>query len=63
MTKAEAGKLGGKKTLEKHGREHFQEAGRKGAQATWSKYILIPVGFTMFAMVDRETGHEVARHS
>lgn len=31
------GKLGGDKTVEKHGREHFQRLGRLGGQATKAK--------------------------
>ena len=34
MTKAEAGRLGGLKTLERHGIEHFRRAGSKGFWAT-----------------------------
>jgi general stress protein YciG len=41
MTKAEAGRRGGKRTLEKHGPEHFKKLGEKG-QATikkvWEQY-------------------------
>jgi hypothetical protein len=34
MTKAEAGRLGGLQTKQKHGSAHFQQAGRKGGHAT-----------------------------
>lgn len=33
-----AGSKGGKKTLERYGREHFAEMGRKGGKATFSKH-------------------------
>lgn len=56
MTKSEAGRLGGLATLKKYGRKHFVEAGRLGAQRTWSKYQLVPYRTSNFAMVDRETG-------
>lgn len=62
MTKAEAGSLGGKKTAERHGRQHMQAIGRKGAQVTWSKYQLIPLPLREFAMVDRVTRKIVAVH-
>jgi hypothetical protein len=34
LTKAEAGRLGGLRTKQKHGTEHFRRAGQLGAQAT-----------------------------
>ena len=34
MTKAEAGRLGGLRTKQRHGSAHFQQAGRKGGHAT-----------------------------
>jgi general stress protein YciG len=38
LTKAEAGRLGGKTTKERHGRKHYQEAGRKGFMATVARH-------------------------
>lgn len=32
MSRSEAGKLGGKKTLEKYGNDFFKEIGRKGGE-------------------------------
>ncbi len=55
-TKQKAGKLGGLRTVEKHGKEHMQEIGRRGAAATWRKYALMPVDSSGYAMVERSTG-------
>jgi hypothetical protein len=53
--RADAGRLGGIATREKHGAHHFRKAGKKGAASTWSKYRLAPIGQSGWAMVDRET--------
>ena len=60
MTKSEAGRKGGNQTLRKHGVEHFQRIGARGAKTTWSRYGLKPVGTSQFAMVHRESGVIVA---
>ena len=52
--KAAAGRKGGLVTAAKHGREHFQAAGRKGAETTWKRYTLVPWGLNLFAMFSRE---------
>ena len=38
LTKAEAGRLGGLRTKEKHGSEHFRRAGSLGGKALLAKY-------------------------
>ena len=38
LTKAEAGRLGGLRTKEKHGSEHFRRAGSLGGKALLQKY-------------------------
>jgi hypothetical protein len=38
LTKAEAGRLGGLRTKQRHGTEHYRCAGRKGAAALLAKY-------------------------
>lgn len=48
--------MGGRATVERHGREHMRKIGRAGAERTWSKYRLEPFGTSYFAMVLRETG-------
>ena len=60
MTKTEAGRLGGKATARKYGKEHMAEIGRKGAETTWTRYTLQPIGVNQFAMVNKETNQIVA---
>lgn len=55
MTKKQAGQIGGRATVAKHGREHMQQIGRRGAESTWTRYHLSPVGQSGWAMVDRRT--------
>lgn len=55
MNKRQAGSKGGRATVAKHGREHMQAIGRKGATVTWTRYQLSPVGQSGWAMLDRET--------
>jgi hypothetical protein len=38
LTKAEAGRLGGMATKQRHGAAHYRAAGKKGAQATLAKH-------------------------
>ena len=54
-TKQQAGSKGGRATVAKHGREHMAEIGKAGAEVTWSRYHLAPIGQSGWAMVDRET--------
>lgn len=37
----EGGKKGGKKTLEMHGRKHYEEIGTKGANKRWGKELAV----------------------
>lgn len=60
LTKAECAALGGKAVYKKRGRDYMAQIGKKGATATWTKYSLQPVGFNDFAMVNKETGVQVA---
>ena len=57
-TKREAGSKGGRATVERHGREHMQRIGQRGAVTTWSRYYLAPYGIGGYAMVNRRT-HKV----
>ena len=59
-TKKSAGQLGGKATVQKHGKEHMQRIGKRGAEVTWSRYSLKPYRTSQYAMVSRETGEIVA---
>lgn len=56
MTKAQAGQLGGKKTVKKYGKRYMRRLGKWGGHVTRSRYRLVPVGMNDFAMVHKETG-------
>lgn len=56
MTKRQAGRLGGLQTAHRHGREHMQAIGRRGAAVTWERYTLKPVDIAGWAMVERGSG-------
>ncbi|MDD1711235.1 MAG: hypothetical protein LUQ37_10055, partial [Methanoregulaceae archaeon] len=60
MTKSEAGRLGGKKTLEVHGSSHMSEIGRRGAEVFHRRYRLEPKGTNDFYIVNRETGKRLS---
>ena len=53
MSKREAGRMGGRATAAKYGREHMQKIGRAGATALWKKYCLLPWGPVHWALVRR----------
>jgi len=50
-----AGRIGGRATVEKHGREHMRAIGKRGAAVTWARYYLAPLNESQYAMVDRKT--------
>lgn len=54
-TKQQAGSKGGRVTVERHGREHMQRIGRRGAAVTWARYRLTPWKQSQYAMVDKQT--------
>lgn len=60
MTKAESGRLGGKATVKKHGKDYMSEIGARGAKSTWDKYSMQPIGLNQFAMVNKTTNQIVA---
>ena len=60
MTKRDSGRLGGLATVARHGREHMQRIGRRGAAVFWQRYTLRPVDIAAFAIVARATGRPVA---
>lgn len=60
MTRQEAGRKGGKTTVDKHGRSHMREIGRKGAQRFWKLYKLVPLGTADFAIVRRSDGKQIS---
>ncbi len=55
MTRQQAGSKGGRATVDRHGREHMQQIGRKGAAVTWTRYRLVPWKLSQYAMVDKNT--------
>ena len=60
MTRAEAGRLGGRATVKKHGKEHMATIGKLGAKVTWTKYKMLPVSTSQYAMVEIATNQIVA---
>jgi len=54
-TKKQAGALGGRATVARHGPEHMSRIGKEGARVTWERYHLSPIGQSGWAMVDRQT--------
>jgi len=58
--RSDAGRRGGKQTLARHGVEHFRVIGAKGAKVFHLRYVLVPVGLSQFAIVNRETGKVTA---
>lgn len=54
------GKQGGIALVKKRGKDYMRGLGRRGARAFWSKYRMMPVGTSSFAIVDRETDKIVA---
>lgn len=55
-TKQKAGRLGGLATVKRHGREHMQAIGKRGAETLWRRYRLRPYQLSKWALVDHETG-------
>lgn len=51
-----AGSLGGRATVAKYGRSYMAEIGRRGAEALYKRYNLVPAGVAGWALVDRENG-------
>ena len=54
--KQNAGRQGGLATFRKHGKEHMQKIGRRGAKITHSRYRMHPFGLSGWAYINRETG-------
>ena len=56
MTKKQAGKLGGRATVKKYGKDYMAALARKGGRTLHEKYKLVPVNGNDFILVHRETG-------
>lgn len=59
-TKQQAGSKGGRVTVARHGREHMQSIGRKGAATFWQRYTFTPAGLNDFAIRRRDNGETIA---
>lgn len=59
MKRKEWGRRGGRATVAKHGREHMQAIGKRGAASFWKRYTLHPVGTSDFAITSRKTGEVI----
>jgi general stress protein YciG len=60
MKRKEYGRRGGRATVAKHGREHMQRIGKRGAASFWKRYTLRPAGTSDFAITNRKTGKVIA---
>jgi hypothetical protein len=58
--RAAAGRKGGLATVNKHGKEHMREIGKRGAAELWRRYQLVPAALTGWGLIDRATGAVVA---
>ena len=56
MSKADAGRKGGKTTVKKYGKGYMKQLAKLGAAAFHKKYKLSKLGTSDFAIVNRETG-------
>ena len=56
MTKSEAGRKGGRATVQKYGRSYMREIGRKGAETFWRRYRVLPVGVSQYGLVEKDSG-------
>lgn len=61
MNKAACGQLGGLATLNKYGMSYMVELARKGARAFHTKYKLVKLDTSDFAIVNRETGQPTGK--
>ncbi len=60
MNKQQAGSLGGKATVAKHGRAYMRQLAVKGAAAFHARYHYVKHGTSDFLIVDRQTRRVVA---
>lgn len=61
MNKADAGRCGGKATVEKYGKEYMRELAKRGAKAFHEKYRLQKLSTSDFAIVERATGLPIGK--
>lgn len=60
MNRRESGRMGGKKTAERHGSEHMAAIGKRGSVTFWRRYTVRPLGTRGWQVVERATGRVVA---
>jgi len=53
--KHKAGRIGGLKTVERHGTEHMRAIGKRGAKTFWKRYSVKPAGTSGWVILHRET--------
>lgn len=56
----EARRKGGRALVQRYGVEYMRAMGQRGAEATHSRYNIVPVGLAQYSMVDKVTGRVVA---
>jgi hypothetical protein len=61
MSKADAGRKGGKTTVKKYGKEYMKELAQRGARAWHKKYKLHKLGTSDFAILYRATGQPTGK--
>ncbi len=54
--RAIAGRIGGRRTVKRHGKRFMRKIAKWGAHVMHSQNALIPVALNDFAITDRETG-------
>lgn len=60
MNRRASGRLGGLATAARYGRSYMRLIGKRGAATTWTRYVVVPVGQSGYAMVDRQTNKVIA---
>ena len=59
LSKRECGRRGGQATAARHGREHMQQIGRRGAATFWRRYAMKPAGVSGWAIIRRADGQVI----
>ncbi len=60
MSKRQAGSIGGRETVRRHGREYMREIGKRGNVTLRERYRLTVVNQSGYALVEKATGRIVA---
>lgn len=62
MTKSQAGRLGGRKTFERHGKNHMAKIGKRGQRTFKRRYRWEPAGTSGWVLLCRKTGRVIASY-